>query len=102
MDSKELLKTAALYFRDTHPGLTPESVLCFLVLADFAPSSMPLNQLAQALNYAPGDAKSHLIPLAGAGLIMIDVVGRVQLTPAGDASRRSLEQRFAQSTHSAA
>lgn len=95
MNKEQTLKAATDYFKAHHPGITPEAILCFLVLA--GSGDMSIADIAGQLNMPPQDARAHLdllMPEAGAGLVAFAAPGTgssvLTLSPAGMAARDAL------------
>jgi len=97
MDNKALLKVAALFFRDMHPGITPEAVLCFLVIAN--EGAITVSNLMQTLRYDSITIQTHLNYLTtSSGLIAVDsATNTIHLSAAGAVVANTLQQRMAAS-----
>lgn len=100
MSNKEILQHATAFFKQHYPGLTAESVICFLVLVDLGDGAT-VGQVASAVGMAEPNCYQHMAQLTagiGAGLISFqnsgDGANHVHLTDAGMAARDAVQAAF--------
>jgi len=101
----DMLKISGTYFRETYPGVSPEAVGAFLLMASDHVQS--IYSLAEALRLKPSDMVDHLNLLAegqGAGLIRMVVMDGgdagdqlISMTPTGMMACHELQNRLAAS-----
>jgi len=100
MDNKAILERAANFFKQSHPNITAEAVVCFLVLIDLD-RNPTVGDIARGVGMAEPQAFHHLAELstgAGAGLISLENLGDgrnyVHLTEAGLIAKKTVQAAF--------
>jgi hypothetical protein len=100
MSNKEILEHASRYFKQNYPGLTAESVVCFLVLIDLGDDST-VGDVARAVGMAEPSCYQHMAQLTagvGAGLVTLQNTGDgknyVLLTEQGNAAKQAVLAAF--------
>lgn len=100
MSNKEILQHATAFFKQHYPGLTAESIICFLVLVDLEEGAT-VGQVAGAVGMAEPSCYQHMAQLtagAGAGLVSFQNSGdgknHVYLTDTGKAAKEAVQAAF--------
>ena len=99
MSNKSVLEQAASYFKNHHPGMTPEAVVCFLILLDLKNPSV--GDIAKAVRMNEPVVYQHLSLLTsgGAGLVHLVNAGdgrnMVQLTDIGQMAKSHIQTALA-------
>jgi len=97
MSNKDILESAAAYFKRHHPHLTAESIVCFVVLIDLG-DGCTVGDVARAVGMAEPECYRQLAQLnvgSGEGLLKLENTGdgsnRVSLSDRGQTAQQALE-----------